>query len=111
MAYRVRKHLPLLKLLKKAKPKLRKKLLASADKELLHFFTEAAHNVLKGNVKLSPGQKKALSRHKKPIRALAQRRLSLKKKRQVLLQKGGFLPALLGPIIGIVTSLIGNLVR
>ncbi len=111
MAKRVKKHLHTLKLLKTAKPKLRKSLLAQSDNDLIQCLCECCHNVLNGNIKLSPKQKKALSRHKKHLRNLTTKKLSLKKKRHLLVQKGGFLPALLGPIIGIASSLIGGLLN
>lgn len=111
MAKRVKKHLDTLRVLKTAKPKLRQSVLASADNDLIHCLCECAHNVLNGNVKLSPGQKKILGKHKKPIRDLASKKTALKKKRRILVQKGGFLPALLAPIIGIATSLIGGLLN
>jgi len=111
MAKRVKKHLEVLKLLKNAKPKLRQSIVASAENDLVQCICECCHNILKGNIKLSPKEKKQLSRHKKPLRDLTSKRLSVERKRKLLVQKGGFLPALLAPIIGIASSLIGGLLR
>ncbi len=111
MASRLKKHLGVLKLLKKSKPSFRRSLLATADSDLVRCICECCHNVLRGNVKLSGKQKRLLCRHKKSLRSLSSRRIGLKRKRQLLRQRGGLLPALLAPILGIVASIIGGAVR
>lgn len=111
MAKRLKNNLDELKVLKKAKPSLRKSILKSADKDLICCLSECCYNILNGNVKLSPENKKCLTKHGKHLRQLASKRVSLKKKRNLLVQQGGFLPALLGPILGIAASLISSLVR
>ena len=76
------------------------------DNDALQAIHECCVNVLKGNVPLSRGQKQRLSRYKKVIRRLGgQKRLSTSSKRH-LVQTGGFLGALLPPIIGILGSLL-----
>ncbi len=111
MSAHVKKHLSSLKLLRRVKPGLRRKLLSTANNELIACICECCHNILKGNIKLSSKQRKLLCRHRNPIRALASRKLSLKKKRQLLVQKGGFLPAVLGPIIAAISGLVGGLLN
>ena len=108
---RVQKFLKELKELKKAKPKTRKKLLSGCDKELVKCICDCCYNVVNGNIKLSSKQKKRLKRHCMPVRLLASKKVSLKKKKNLLVQKGGFLPALLAPILGIAGSLISGLIR
>jgi hypothetical protein len=104
MSARVKKNMPLLKMLSKAKPSAAKAIIKTADKELVDTLCECGLNVLKGNVRLTLGQKKRLARHKQALRALAQKQTSLRKKK-ALLQKGGFLGALLSPVLGILGSL------
>ncbi len=111
MATRLKKHLDELKVLKKAKPAFRKSVLKAADKDLIYCLCECSHNILNGNIKLSPRERKSLQNHRKPLRDLATRRVSLKKKRDILVQKGGFLPALLGPILAIAASVIPALIN
>lgn len=111
MAKRLKNNLDELKVLKKAKPALRKSILKTADKDLICCLSECCHNILNGNVQLSPDNKKCLKRHRKHLRHLASKRVSLKKKRNLLVQQGGFLPALLAPILGVAASLISSLVR
>ena len=98
MSARVRKHADLLKVLAKAKPATCKAILKTADKSLIHCLCECAHNVLKGNVTLSKAQKARLTRYKQDLRAIAKKTTSQKRKQKVL-QKGGFLPALLAPLL------------
>ena len=106
MSARLKKHLPLLQWLSKAKPKSSKAVIKTADKEVLDSVRECCLNVLKGNVPLTPQQKKRLHKHKHTLRRLASpQKLSDKSKRQ-LVQKGGFLSALLPPILSALVSML-----
>lgn len=107
MSSKVRKNLPLFKVLVNAKPGVVRGVIKEADKEFVDSLSECCLNVLSGRVRLSPTQKKKLSRHKAVLRALARRGVSVPKRRK-LLQKGGFLGALLKPIIGVLGSLLTN---
>ena len=109
MAHRVKKHIHALHVLKTARPKVRRALLKEGDKDLIQCLCECCHNILNGHIKLLPKQKKLLQRHCKDLRALSSKRVKLGKKRQILVQKGGFLPAVLAPILTIASSLIGGL--
>ena len=90
----------LLKLLSKAQPLAAKAIIKAADKELVDAVCECALNVLKGNVRLTPLQKQRLAKHQRALRALAQKGRSLQTKK-ALLQKGGILGALLGPVLSV----------
>ena len=109
MAKRLRNHIDELKVLKKANPSLRKNYLKLANKDLICCLCECSHNILNGNIKLTSAQKKKLTRHSQHLRLLAKKSVPLKTKRNILIQKGGFLPALLAPILGIAASLISSL--
>lgn len=102
MSNRIKRNAPHLKLLSKAKPTLAKAILKNATPDLLAALCECCLNILKGNVPLTPAQKKRLSRHKNNLRLLIKKKTSNKKRRQIL-QAGGFLPLLaplLAPIVG-----------
>ena len=111
MAKRLRTHLDDLKFLKKATPSVRKAVLKTADNELIRCLCDCSHNILKGNIKLNDKNKKILTKHRGQLRALASKKLTLKKKRNLMVQKGGFLPALIGPILGVATSLLSTLIK
>ena len=115
MSARVHKHADLLKVLAKAKPATCKAILKTADKGLIHCLCECAHNVLKGNVPLTKAQKTKLARYKQDLRAIDKKTTSQKRKQKVL-QKGGFLPALLAPLLApviapLASKAIGKLLK
>jgi lipoate synthase len=87
----------------------RRKLIKNCDKQLIDCFCECCKNVLKGNVELNSRQLKRLRREKNNLRALALKKTSLKKKRKIL-QKGGFLGALIPPVLSVLGSLFGGLI-
>ena len=97
----LKKHIPQLKELQKANDKQRKTLLAGAKTSLLKCLCECCLNIVKGNVKINKSQCDQLSPYAKTIRALARKREPFYKRRKLLIQKGGFLPALLAPILAL----------
>ena len=99
-----RKQGEMLKRLKRMRPKAMKATIKSANRQLVNALCEGSVNVLKGNVPMTPYQKRRLRRYKKDLRALVNRKVSVKRKKTVL-QKGGFLSALLPPLIGVLGSL------
>lgn len=105
MSSRVRKQVSLLRLLSKAKPKTACAIIKAGDKQLMDALCECALNILKGVVPLSSRQRGRLQKYKHHLRALAKKTLSSQKKK-ALLQKGGFLGALLNPILGVLGSLL-----
>ena len=104
----IKKHIDEIKVLRKAKPKLRKAILSEADKDLVLALCEIVINVLNGNVKLSDSERSKLIRYKKALRDLANKKNSVKAKRDILVQRGGFLAALLPPALGLLASIIGK---
>ena len=110
MSKRLQKNIELLKILKKAELAQRKAILKTLNNEQLLCICECIDNILCGNVKISPVKKRELSKHVKILRKLVDKETDKEQKRKLLVQKGGFLPALLAPIIAIAGSLIGDLV-
>ena len=106
---RLQRNIPHLKKLKKASPKQRRKLLAKSKPDLINCICDCCLNITKGNLKISQAQKKRLVCYAPSIRALAKKRQSVKKRKGILLQKGGFLPALLVPVLSLAASVLGGL--
>ena len=104
---RLKSQLHFLHVLKDAKPPARRQLLVSASDELIKAIIEIALNTLNGNNKLSKSDKSKLSKHKSRLRALINPKFSLKKKRKLLIQKGGFIVPLLTSIL---SSVIGSII-
>jgi len=111
MSARVRRHADTLAFLSRAKPSTCKAIINAADKDLVHCLCECAHNLLKGTVQLTKAQKTKLSRHKQGLRDVSKKTTSLKRKQQIL-QKGGFLPALLAPLLApVIAPLAGKVIK
>lgn len=111
VAHRLKRNFKNLKFLKKAKRSARCSFLKSANKDLILCICDCANNVLKGNVRLKPENKKALKRYRKALHDLASRHKGIEAKRKLLVQKGGFLPFLLGPVLSIASGLLGNFLQ
>ena len=111
MSSRVKRQALILKALSQAHPHVCWAILCGADKDLLQCLSECALNVLKGNVKLTPGQKASLTKYKQKLRKLANKKVSLKEKNRII-QTGGFTPALLTPLLKlIIIPLAGKLLQ
>lgn len=84
-----------------------KAILKTGDPNLIHTVCEIAHNLLCGNVKLSPKRRRFLEKYKRELRQISCPKRSVALKRKLLIQKGGgFLPVLLGSILsGVVSTL------
>ena len=98
----------MLKLLCGAKPGIVKAVLNGASPDLIKALCECSLNILKGHVRLTPAQKKQLSRYKQSLRFLARKDTSVKRRKRIL-QKGGFIGALLKPVLGVLGGLLGGL--
>ena len=95
-----------LRFLAKCNPRQRKAVIQHADNGLLDSLCECALNLLKGHVRLNPKQKKKLSIHKQRLRSLSNKKVARKKKKTILNQHGGFVGALLAPVLGTIVSLL-----
>lgn len=105
MTERLQRNLPILTFLSKSKPSVIKAFIKTADRDTLDTICECCLNLLKGKVKLSKAQKRKLTPFKNTLRALCKKNITVKKKKQFI-QKGGFLGALLAPVLGTVLGAI-----
>jgi hypothetical protein len=106
MSARLKKHALLLKVLAEAQPHMCKAIIREGDRELITCLCECAKNILNGNVPLKKSHLKRLQRYRKDVRTIVKKRTSKHKKKKIL-QKGGFLSALLAPIAAeVLTKLI-----
>ena len=107
MSRRMKDHAPYLQVLAKGNATQRQGILNGASRELVLCLCECALNVLNGNVPLSSLQKKKLSKHKSRLRQLVSKSTPIAKKKTLLkYQKGGWVSALLGPVLGVLGSLL-----
>ena len=96
---------PILRLLHRLKPRVVRAVMREAPPDLIKTLCECILNTLKGNIKLNSAQRKKLLRYKNILRILGTKKTSLKK-RKAYLQKGGLVGALLGPVLGVLGSLL-----
>lgn len=100
MTHNLRKCMPLIQAfcsLKSRKDK--QKLLRAFELCILKAAQEMSVNTLKGNVMLTPHQKKVLRKYKKVLQTLSSQSLPRPRKKKVVLQKGTGLFTILLPII------------
>jgi hypothetical protein len=72
--------------------------------------SECILNILMGRVPLKPNQIRKLRKIKRYLRQLADKKCSLKKRKHILKQKGGFLGALIPIAVSALGSLFGGLI-
>ena len=78
----------------------RKAVLQKANAKLVRRICECTLNILIGKVPLSKGHKCRLRKHTKVLRKLASPDITLQRRKNIIVQRGGVLPALLAPLIG-----------
>lgn len=108
MTIRIQRNRDFFRSLLQCTKKQRDKNIQLATKDNIDALSEAALNTLKGNVPLESGLKKKLKRHCSRIRQLAHKRVSRKRKKELLVQQGGFLPLLIPAVLTAVGSLAAS---
>lgn len=104
----LRKNYHFLHLLAKATPTQKRALLKTANNSQISAVCEICLNLLVGNL---PANIKRLKKFKNIIRKLTQRSVNVTNKRRLLLnQSGGFLPALAPVILSALSGIIGRVV-
>lgn len=90
---RLKPHMPALKLLvsPETTPVLKTQVLKHCSNDCIHKICEIVYNLLKGNIQLSPSQKKKLAPKKHILRKLVQPQSNKKRRGVLVKQKGGSL--------------------
>lgn len=101
--HKVVEHIDILKYLQKISPRRQKVIIKAADRPILEAFSEIALNMIKKNVQLSSAQIAKLRPYEEQIYQLSLKGHSVQKKRRIL-QKGGFISALLGSVLPVLLS-------
>jgi len=103
---RVKSNYHTLHVTKTAKPTLRKAIIFKCKKELMNSISDCILNVLNGNVKLTGCNTRKLRKYKVTRRKVADKRVPLSTEKKIIVQRGGFLLPLLGPVLPAIASLI-----
>ena len=90
-----------LNMIAKSKKPMRIAMIKNASKDQINCVCECILNTLIGNVKLKQDKKDEIKRFKKPMRKLLKKN-SIKIKKNLIIQNGGFLPALIPTILSII---------
>ncbi len=96
-------------MLKHPNHKVRNTIIQTTEDPVITCICECVANLLYGCVPVNTKEKKELANHALIMRKLVKRNIRVADKRKILKQSGGFLPALLGPILGIASGLIADL--
>ena len=67
-------------------------LFKKCSNDVIKALVDIAHNVLRGNIRLSSKTKSKLKKFKHQLRHLSNARSDLNSKKKYIIQKGGFLP-------------------
>ena len=86
----------------------RKKLLAKASNNDLNAISELCLNLIRGNIKIDAKTKVKFKKHQNAIQSLANKRLSYKKKKKIINQRGS--AGFLFPLASIGLPLISNII-
>lgn len=103
-----KKQLHDLQLIKTCPKPLRKQFLKKLPSRSVKAICECTLNVLKGNVPLSPYQKRSLSKYKTTLRKIVTKKGSLFNKKKLIVQHGGFLNILIPAALTVLTGLING---
>jgi len=103
-------HIGFIRKFKGAGPNQRKVYLRQAAEDEIRSLVECGLNICNGNVSLNPRQLRNLKKYKNPLKKFSLGKSSIKSKRRILIQKGGFLPALAAITLPVLANLVGNLI-
>ena len=108
MSSKVKKNIGAIKELSTAPRNIRSAIIDNATRELILALTEVIHNVLAGTVKLTPDQIRKLRRYNRTLVNITAKKTSIKKKKRLIKQHGGFLMTLLPPALAVLASLLNK---
>lgn len=86
----------------------RVKKLKNANMDNIKLFADCAKNLVEGNISIPKSKMRKLKVMKEGIRLLARKSVPLKKKKRILVQRGGAIASLLIPIISTIAGLIAG---
>ena len=100
----------LLRVLGHCQPKIRNAILKNCENDLIHIICDCVYHVVKGNVPgLTQEKVNKLAHHKSSLIKLT-KKLPIKEKRKILVQKGGgFLPFLLPLVAPLIAQAVSKI--
>ena len=98
------------KITKTKNSKLRNKYLKEANNCVIDAISEIAKNCLIGNVPLKTCDFKKLRKYQKLLRKLS-KKSPVVKRRNLIIQRGGFISFLIPPALSLIASVVGELIE
>ncbi len=92
-----------------ANPDKKKAIVKKADQDLIYTIGGICECVIKGYVPLSQTRQRRLRRYKQNIRKLANKDLSIRKKKKIIQKGGGFLQFVIPAVAGLLEPIIGKI--
>ena len=111
MEGRIAKSTAFLKELHKYSHQSRKRQLRAASRKQINSLCECVYNLTLGNVPVSAQQLHKLKPYKKTLQQISFGKGNLESRRRLLIQRGGFLPALAAALLPLVGGLVERLIR
>ena len=102
---------PFLRLLSRSSPRRRKLLLKHATKDELTALFEICLNIRNNKVHLTDNELKKLKKHRTLIRELADKKVSFKRKKGLINQKGGAIGTVVGTVASLILPLLSKLIK
>jgi hypothetical protein len=84
-------------------------LILDAEKCVIDAISEIAKNCLAGNINLKRCDFQKLSKYQNILRQIS-KKSTVKRRKQILQQKGGFLSLLIPPALSLIASVVGDLI-
>ena len=107
----ISRQLPILQHLAKCTDKDCRLFVTSLSNPVIRLIAQIAINVMNKNIAIDdPKAVRSLRRYKKQLLKITRPKTTVQQQRRVLQQKGGFLGALLGVALPLITRAIGGLV-
>jgi hypothetical protein len=100
------KYKEFLSLIAKSPKKLRNSIIKGCNKDHIHSIIECVLNITNGNVQLDEATFNKLKPYSRVFNKILDRNTDLKTKKKIIIQKGGFLPILIGAIVSGIASII-----
>ena len=75
---------------------------------IYYAISEISKNVLSGRIPITENERRILNRYKEQLREIKKKTITLKKRKQIINQKGGLLPGLLVPAVGFLAQFLAD---
>lgn len=89
----------------------RNKIIRKSNKCVINAISEIALNCLLGNIPLTKCKYQEIIKYKNILRKLKKKNISTKKKREIVIQRGGFLNLLIPPVLSLLAGVAANIIN